>query len=127
MENIFFNTDYNTFGQTLVKVLLFLAFSGALVYIIFFVFSKLLFRKSKQRKSIIIMIIFLCSLVGFFILFNVYIFILFFVNGIDNMDFTSGRFYLGIISQILIYIVLIVFFFVKRYTLIKIINKNTLI
>jgi hypothetical protein len=126
MENLFFNTDYSNFEQALIKLLLFIAISGMLVYLLFFIFSKLLYRKSKQRREISLRLTFLWSLFVFFIVFNIYIFFIFYRIGIDNLNFASGRFYLGVISQISIYLVLIILFFIKRFSLKKIINENSL-
>jgi drug/metabolite transporter (DMT)-like permease len=126
MENIFFNSGYSNFEQTIINLLVFIALSGAILYVTYFVLSKLLFKKSKQRKEISLRLTFLWSLFVFFILFNTYIFIFIYRIGIDNMNFTSGLLYLGIFSQIFIYLALIIFFFIKRHTLKKIINVNSL-
>lgn len=122
MENLFFNTDYSNFEQALIKLLLFIAISGTLLYLLFFILSKFLFKKSKHRREIALRLTFLWSLFVFLILLNTYIFFIFYKIGIDNMNFASGRFYLGIISQITIYMTIIIFFFIKRFSLKKI-NK----
>lgn len=126
MENLFFNTDYSNFEQTLIKLLLFIAFSGTLICLLFFIFSKLLFRKSKHRREITLRLTFLWSLFAFLVLINIYIFFLFYKTGIDNMNFTNGRFYLGIGAQIIIYLTIVIFFLVKRFSLKKLINENSL-
>lgn len=126
MENLFFNTDYSNFEQILIKLLIFIAISGALLYLMFLIFSKLLYRKSKHRREITLRLTFLWSLFAFLIIFNIYIFFMFYRIGIDNLNFASVRFYLGIISQISIYLVLIILFFIKRFSLKKIINENSL-
>jgi|GEM_PF-1822826 len=126
MENIFFNSGYSNFEQTLISLLIFIALSGVLVYVIYFVLSKLLFKKSKQRKEISLRLTFLWSLFVFFILFNTYIFIFLYRIGIDNLNFTSSILYLGLLPQIFVYLALIIFFFVKRHSLKKIINANSL-
>ena len=126
MENLFFNTDYLSFQQTLLKLMLMLAISGFIIYLLFFIFSKLLYRKSKFRREAILRLIFLWSLFVFFILFNIYIFFFFNKLGIVNMNFTKAIFYLGILSQIIIYVTVIISFFVKRHFLQKVINNNSL-
>ncbi len=126
MENLFFNTDYLSFQQTLLKLMLMLAISGFIIYLLFFIFSKLLYRKSKFRREAILRLIFLWSLFVFFILFNIYIFFFFNKVGIVNMNFTKAIFYLGILSQIIIYVTVIISFFVKRHFLQKVINNNSL-
>jgi hypothetical protein len=126
MENIFFNSVYSNFEQTLISLLLFVALSGIIIYVIYFVLSKLLFKKSKQRKEISLRLAFLWSLFGFFIFYNTYVFIFLYKIGVDNLNFASGLLYLGLLPQIFIYVALIIFFFIKRHTLKKIINTNSL-
>jgi hypothetical protein len=126
MENLFFNTDYSNLEQTLIKLLLFIALSGTLLYLLFFILSKLLYRKSKHRREITLRLTFLWSLFAFLILINAYIFFLFYRIGIDNMNFAKGIFYIGMVSQITIFMAIIIFFFIKRYFLKKLINENSL-
>lgn len=126
MENIFFNSGYSNFEQTLISLLIFIALSGVLIYVIYFVLSKLLFKKNKQRKEISLRLTFLWSLFVFFILFNTYIFIFLYKIGIDNLNFASSILYLGLLPQIIIYLALIIYFFVKRHSVKKIINTNSL-
>jgi len=120
MEDIFFNSNYSDFGQTLFNLLIFITISGVLIYVIYFVLSKILFKKSKQRKEIQLRLTFLWALFIFFLFFNVYIFILFYKIGSGNIEF------MAILPQILIYILLIILFFIKRHSLKKIINVKSL-
>ena len=126
MENIFFDTSYTSLTDMLIKVLAFLLVSGLLLYLIYFVLTKLLFRKNKHRKEINLRLVFLWTIFAYFILFNVYIFILFYRNGIDSLHWSSAKFYLGIIAQIIIYIGLLAYFFIKRHSLSKIINEKSI-
>jgi len=126
MENIFFNSGYSNFEQTLISLLAFIALGGVILYFTYFVLSKLLYKKSKQRNEISLRLTFLWSLVAFFILFNTYIFIFFFKIGVVNLNFSSAILYLGLLPQIFIYLALIIYFFVKRYSLKKTINENSL-
>lgn len=126
MENIFFSSVYSNFEQTLISLLIFFALSGIIIYVIYFVLSKLLFKKSEQRKEISLRLTFLWTLFVFFILYNTYISIFLFRVGIDNLNFASGLLYLGLLPQIFIYVAFIIFFFIKRHTLKKIINVNSL-
>jgi hypothetical protein len=126
MDNIFFDTNYTTFEQMLLKVFAFLFVSGILLYVIYFALAKVLFRKSKHRKEINLRLVFLWSLFTYFIVFNVYIFVLFYRNGIDSLHWTTPKFYLGIIAQLTIYIGLLAYFFIKRQSLSKIINEKSI-
>ena len=126
MDNIFLNTDYTTFQDMLIKVVAFLAISGLLLYLIYFALVKLLFKKSKDRKEINLRLVFLWTLFVYLVAFNVYLFILFYRNGIDSFNFLNPKFYLGIIAQLTVYIAIIAFFFIKRRSLKKIINEKSI-
>ena len=126
MENIFFDTSYTSLTNMMIKVLAFLLVSSLLLYLIYFVLTKLLFRKNKHRKEINLLLVFLWAIFSCFILFNVYIFVLIYRNGIDSLHWSSAKFYLGIIAQIIIYIGLLAYFFIKRHSLSKIINEKSI-
>ena len=126
MENIFFDTSYTSLTDTLIKVTAFLLVSGLLLYVIYFCLTKILFRKSKHRKEINLRLAFLWTIFAYFILFNGYIFLLFYRNGIDSLHWANAKFYLGIIAQLTIYIGLVAYFFIKRHSLTKIINEKSI-
>jgi surface polysaccharide O-acyltransferase-like enzyme len=126
MEDIFFNTDYTSLSAMLTKISVFFVTSGILLYVIYFLLSKLLFRKSRQRKELSLRLTFLWALLVFFIVFNMYLFALFFQAGIDTIQWTDFKSYLGIIAQLLVFTGLIIFFFIKRYSLKKIINDKSI-
>ena len=110
MENIFFDTSYTSLTEMLIKVIAFLLISGLLLYVIYFALTKFLFRKNKHRKEINLRLVFLWTIFAYFILFNVYIFVLFYRNGIDSLHWTNAKIYLGIIAQLTIYIGLLAYF-----------------
>ena len=126
MENLLFDTNYSSFELMLMKVFAFLLISGLSIYVIWLILTKLLFTKSKHRKEINLRLIFLWSLFTYFILFNVYLFILLYINGIDSMHWTKMNFYPGIIAQLVIFLGLIIFFFIKRHSLLKLINEKSI-
>jgi len=126
MENIFFDTNYTSLTDMLIKVIAFLLISGLLLFVIYLMLTKLLFRKNKHRKEINLRLVFLWTIFAYFILFNVYIFVLFYRNGIDSLHWTNAKFYLGIIVQLTIYIGLLAYFFIKRLSLKKIINEKSI-
>jgi hypothetical protein len=126
MENIFFSTNYTSLPQMLVKIFIFLLLSGLLLYVIYFVMTKILFQKSKLRREINLRLTFLWSIFAYFIIFNVYLIILFYKNGLDSFYWTNPTFYLGVLAQILVYVGLILFFLIKRHALKIIINENSI-
>jgi drug/metabolite transporter (DMT)-like permease len=126
MEDIFFNTEYVSVEHTLINVLIFIAITGILLFVLFFILSKVLFRKSHHRREITLRLTFLWTLILFFLLINIYFFFLLFINGFDKIMSTNWKFYLGILSLEIICAVIILFFFIKRRTLKQIINYNNL-
>lgn len=126
MENIFFNTSYISFEQLLLKGFTFFLVSGLLLYVIYFTLTKILFTKSKHRKELNLRIVFLWSFFAYFMVFNVYLFFLFYKNGIDSLLWTTLKFYFGILVQLTIYLGVLVWFFIKRHALKKIINEKSI-
>jgi hypothetical protein len=126
MEKIFFDTSYSNLQQLFLRIFAFLLTSGLLLYIIYFALSKILFRKNNHPKEINLHLVFLWSLFTYFIVFNGYIFILFYKRGIDSLHWTSPIFYLSIISQMTVYIGIFAFFFIKRHSLKQIINEKSI-
>ncbi len=126
MENIFFDIGYTSLTDLLFKVIAFLLVSGLLLYVIYLALTKIIFRKNKHRKEINLRLVFLWTIFAYFILFNVYIFVLFYRNGIDSLHWTNAKFYLGIIAHLTIYIGLLAYFFIKSHSLKKIINEKSI-
>ena len=126
MENIFFDINFTSFEQMLLKVFTFILVSGILLFLIYFVLAKFLFNKNNYRREVKLRLAFLWALLVFFILFNVYIFVLFYKNGIDSFNWTIPNFYLGIFAQLSIYIGIFIYFFIKSYSLKKIIKDNSI-
>jgi hypothetical protein len=126
MEDIFLNVSYSNLQQLLIRIFSFLFVSGILLYIIYFALSKILFKKSSHPRVINLRLVFLWSLFAYFVVFNVYFYILFYKNGTDSLHWTSLSCYLGIMAQIIIYILILIFFFVRRQSLNKIINEKSI-
>jgi hypothetical protein len=126
MENIYFNLHYINIEQMLINLTAFVITSACLLYLIDLILTKFLYRSSKQRKELSLRLSFLWAIVVYFILFNIYIFILFYRFGLDNFNFLNGMFYLGFMAQLVVYLGLIILFFIKRYTLNKIINEKSI-
>jgi hypothetical protein len=126
MEDMFFNIAYTSFGQMMIRIAVFLALSGLLVYVIWFIMSKMLFRKTSQRREISLRLALLWSLFGFFLLFSIYLFQLFYHTGIHRIDFLSFSTYAGIMPQLVIFTGLILYFLIERQGLKKVINENSI-
>jgi hypothetical protein len=126
MENIFFNIGYTSLQQMLLKVLIFMTLSGLTLYLIYLGLTKIMFKKNVARKEINLRLIFLWAMIIYLILFNIYFFIFMFIVGVDSFQWTKPIFYLGFMAQIITYIVLIIYFILKRNSLDRIINEKSL-
>ncbi|MDR3245044.1 MAG: hypothetical protein LBT50_01265 [Prevotellaceae bacterium] len=126
MEHIFLNIDYTNFQQLLVKILVFFLIAGILLYGSYFILSKALFRKSKERKELNLRLVYHWAIFACFILFNVYLFVFLYIKGTESLQWTNPKFYLGITPHLLLYLGLIIYFFIKRNILKKIINNNSI-
>lgn len=126
MENIFFGITYAGVTDTLIKLLIFLGASGLLLFIVWFALTKLIFRKSRHRKEINLRLTFLWAITVFVFLLNVYFFVLFWRNGADALLWNHGRFLLGMIAQLVLLIGVILFFFLRRASLGRLIKENSI-
>ena len=126
MEDIFFNIVYSSLPDMLTKIFVFFAVFGFLLYIIYFALTKILFLKSSLRKELCLRLTLLWAIFSCFIVFIVYLFVLFYRNGPDSMLWSNPKFYPGIMAQLLIFAGFIIFFYIKRYSLKKIINDNSI-
>jgi len=125
MESIFFDTSYSNFTQMLIKISAFLLVTVLLLCLVYFVLAKSLFKKARMRKEISLRLALLWTVFAWFILFSVYVFILFYKNGIENFHWTSFAFYPGVLAQLIIYIGLLIYFFIRRNAINKIINEKS--
>lgn len=126
MEDLLINIHYNNLNDTLLKLLLVLFISGIIIFLIFFILTKIALRKSKMRRELILRMTFLWALLIYLLLFNIYFFVIFYLSGISEFNFYSINFYLGLLPQLLVYILIIILFLLKRSILLKIISKSSL-
>jgi hypothetical protein len=126
MDNIYFSIGTITFEQLIQKLFFFILISVFLLYLIYFTLSKFLFKKNLFRKEVKLRISFLWSLVVFNVLFNSYLYLLFYLNGLYDFNWMVLTFYLGIFTQLFIYLGIIVFFFIKRNIIYKLINEKSI-
>lgn len=126
MENLFLNSVFSNYQQLLIKIAVFVLVTAILLWIIDLVLTKFLYKKTRQRKEISLRLCFLWSIFTYFILFNIYLFVFFYRTGIEADNFLHYSFYLGIIAQLIIYLGLIILFFIKRFSLKKIIKDKSI-
>ncbi|PGH38250.1 MAG: hypothetical protein CRN43_16345, partial [Candidatus Nephrothrix sp. EaCA] len=104
MENLFFDTGDTSLTDTAIKVTGFLLATGVLLFFIYLAFAKLLFQKNKHRKEINLRLALLWAIFACFTLFNAYIFVFFYMNGIDSLHWSNAKFYLRVLPQLFVYI-----------------------
>jgi hypothetical protein len=126
MEQLFFNTEHSTITVLFFKVVSFFFACALALYLCYFALAKTLFRKSKQRKEVNLRLAFLWAIFAAFMLFNIYLFMLFYFYGIDTLQWTVPKFYLGIFAQILCLTGFIILFYAKRRSLKRNINNNSI-
>lgn len=127
MDNIFFNLTYTSFENMAARILIFLVVSGLLLYVIWFILSRLMYRNAGQRREISLRLSLLWSCVVFFLMFSIYLFLLFYFTGIERIDFGRLSSWSGILAQLVVFAGLIIFFMVNRQGLKKVIHKNSII
>lgn len=124
MKDIFFDTNYVSPSNTAIKLLCFLLVLICIGWLVFFILSKLKLIREIVRQEVRIRHAFLWTLFIIFLIENVYIFCLFYFFGADFVNFSSWKFYLGVLPQLIIMIGTIVYFFIRRKALLKITNQN---
>jgi hypothetical protein len=118
MLDFLFAPKYISTATMLFQSFIVLAIMGLLFWFIFFILSKLSFyKKSSLVADRILNLKTLWAFVLLMIIWNVYFFILIRVHGLSNFLWKKLNTYLALFPQLLIYILLIVFFIVlyKRY------------
>lgn len=126
MKDLLFNLEYVNLSKMLIQVAFFIAFSGILLYLIYFVLTKVMYKKESQRKELSLRLTFLWSLLLLLLFFNIYFLLLIYYNGIESFHWGQALFYLGVLGQIIIFLMIVVLFFIRRYRVNKIINDNSI-
>jgi len=122
MEKLFFNTTYESVTQTIETIAALLLVSAAIVYGIFFALTKLLYRKSRHRKEVNLRLTFLWTMAAFLLVFTVYFYFLMAANELA----LSPKNFPGLIPQVVVFVCIILYFFIERHSLVKLINNNTI-
>lgn len=138
LKNIFFGIDYPDFNVKFffIKILIFALAILVLGYLLYLLFTKILFRKETGNKELNIQLAFLWSLVAFSIIYSVYIIGFIYENSnfllnwsianLDSINFFEILKGIGLFiiqPQILTLIGLIVIFYVKQKQYLKQINN----
>lgn len=126
MNEVFFNPSYVSLSHLIITIAYFMVITLGLLYVIYFCFTKFLFKKSKHRKEVLLDITFLWTLMFVLMVFNVYWFIFIYKIGISNFDFNSTYQYLALLPQIIIFLSIIIFYIIKRHSINNVINETSL-
>lgn len=114
LKSVFLNVEHSTLTFLLVKLLFFLLVCGFFIWMIYLAITKIV-RKIKIQRDFFLKLGLLWSLPSFLVLFSIYFFLLLKFVGLHQFRWTSGSFYLGILPQLFIFI-LVIILFVVNYT-----------
>lgn len=109
----FFGLQYADTTELLLRVLLLIAVSAVIIWLIYLLVAKLIPPKPQRRihRDHFLRLSFLSSLTIFLLIFNVYIFFLIKLNGLHSFYWLQPRFYLNILPQLIILLGLILLYF----------------
>jgi len=125
MGHLFFDSKYYSTITTIEQTFLLLLVSALLVYLLYFIFSKILFRKTDANREILLGISFLWALTSFLLIFSSYCSLLFYFAG-DDIHVFGWLFFAGILPQIIIYASIVFVYVLKRNSLRNRINNISL-
>lgn len=114
LKSIFLNLEHSTLTFLLIKLLFFILVCGFFIWLIHLSIAKS-FGKAKMQRDFFLKLGLLWTLPTFLIIFSIYFFLLIRFVGLHHFRWTTGDFYLGILPQLLVF-VLVIILFVVNYT-----------
>ena len=128
MNELFFSLDYQGAAYQIFKMLIFGVLSILITYLVFLVLSKILYKKKFHSDSRLPMAL-LWSIIGFLLVFSIYLGFLINFIGFDNIPWGDYKFYLGfykpmsIIHLEIVLLATIIFFYTSISKLTNSIKK----
>lgn len=127
IKDLFASVDYISHGHITVKMLFFVMLMGLFIYLSYFIYSKLLYRKSDLNTDQKLKYSLLWSFGTFIIIFTILVIILFYFVGFHSINWSDYRTYLAffkdqgqsILPYLLTFILDIVFYIIKNSQLRK--------
>lgn len=129
-KEIFASLTYHSVEFTLIKTLLWLGIAAVLIYLFYFLFGKLLFRKkgvSIMKTDIRLQLSMLWSIVAFMVLFSVLVALLFYYMDFSAINWSDYRIYLAFFKNqnltlfpyLICFITVVLFYYFKNRTFSK--------
>lgn len=103
-------TGQTTYVDIFIKSLLFITISVVLIYSLFFLLTKILYRKINLHRDNAIRLSLLWAFVAFFFIINIYFFFLVRHNGVESFLWQKPTFYLLLFPFMMIYLGTIIVF-----------------
>ena len=95
LYELYFGLDYNNPAFQLLKVIVLLLSAALLIYILYSIFSKILYRKKNLHSDFRLPITMLWTLVIFMLIFCIYFALIIYFYGFNNINWSDYRLYLG--------------------------------
>ncbi len=125
LNDLFFNTDYTNLPFVLSRIAVFVVLSIAIIWLLWTILSKKMYIKNeKLPKEFKLKLVLIWSLIFYFLFFSIYLFFFFKRIGIDSFHWGIPKFYLGISSQLICIITVIVLYLFIQYQLTKEVKQS---
>lgn len=116
--DLFFKTDYTNLSFVLERIVVFVLFSAAIIWMLWVILSKQMYKKNETLpKEYKIKLAFIWSLIGYYVIFSIYLFFFFKRNGIDSFHWSNPKFYLEISGHLISIIASILCFLISQFKL----------
>ncbi len=120
LNDLFFKTGSADLPFALIRITLFIILTILMVWFLWTVLSKRMYIKNeKLPKEFKLKLVFIWSLIIYYVIFSIYLFFFFKRNGIDSFHWGDPRLYLEISAQLIIIIAVILIFIFKQHQLTK--------
>ena len=94
LTDLFFEVDYTNFPFVLLRIIVFVLLSAAIIWLLWAILSKIMFKKNgKLSKEYRLKLAFIWSLIFYYVIFSLYLFFFFKRNGIDSFHWSNAKFY----------------------------------
>lgn len=116
--DLFFKTDYTNLPFVLERIVVFVLLSAAIIWLLWVILSKLMYKKNETLpKEYVIKLAFIWGLIGYYVIFSIYLFYFFKRNGIDAFQWANPKFYLEISGHLISVIASILCFLISQLKL----------
>jgi hypothetical protein len=126
MKEILLGIAYTTLTDALLRAGILLGACALLLYLLHFLFSRILYRRSGMRRELSLRLSFLWALVTLTGLFSVYLCLVFYWNGQEALLWRGGILLAGLSAHLAVAISLGTLFFLRRASLLTLIKTPSI-